>query len=50
MYIKYNNNSKIIDFYSDGKWIETMSLEETALFISEVTKVLSNIKIKGEQQ
>lgn len=45
MYVRFDEQNEIIDFYnSDGLWIEGLSLEDTALFIAEVTKVLSEVK------
>ena len=44
MYVKKDEKNGLIDFYSEGEWIEAMTYEETALFISEITKILSEIK------
>ncbi|MEK6881554.1 MAG: hypothetical protein AABY22_18170 [Nanoarchaeota archaeon] len=42
MYAQLDKENKIIDFYnSDNEWVEGMTLEDTALFIVEITKLLS---------
>ncbi|MEK6879145.1 MAG: hypothetical protein AABY22_06025 [Nanoarchaeota archaeon] len=44
MYAKLDKENNIVDFYSYNQWIEGMTLEDTALFVAEVTKLLSEVK------
>ena len=44
MYMQLDKKHKTIDFFSEGEWIEGLPYEDTALFIAEVTKILSEAR------